>query len=86
MDTPVAGIDWNQQTLVYGAILVAAGALLGGAVAHWRRGREMILTGAIIGAIVMPIAGLLFAIYLGVFVAVIAVAMVLGLAFSFFAG
>ncbi|WP_181832761.1 GlsB/YeaQ/YmgE family stress response membrane protein [Bosea caraganae] len=38
-------------------LLVAAvlGALLGGAVAHWRRGSGMIVTGAIIGAIALPL-------------------------------
>lgn len=40
----------EQNPYVIAALLSVAGALLGGAMAHYRRGSGMILTGAIIGA------------------------------------
>ena len=60
------GLD--QQTIVMLVVAAVLGALLGGAVAHWRRGAGMIVTGAIIGAIVLPLIGLaalLYAAYAG---------------------
>jgi hypothetical protein len=39
----------EQNPLFIAALLCAVGAVLGGALAHYHRGRDMILTGAIIG-------------------------------------
>jgi hypothetical protein len=73
----MAGGNANEWTLL--AVLVGAGALLGGAVAHWRRGRDMIVTGAIIGAVAIPLlgAGLIFYSYLA---AAVTIMVILGLA------
>ncbi len=48
--------------MVVPAVLITAGALLGGAVAHWRRGTGYIITGAIIGGMLMFIPGALIAV------------------------
>ena len=42
-------MDLSTQTIVLVSVLTIAGAVLGGAVAHWKRGSRHIATGAIIG-------------------------------------
>lgn len=52
-------MDLGSFSLAIIAAMTVAGALLGGAVAHWRRGGGYIVTGAIIGGAAGFIAGLL---------------------------
>ena len=66
----LTGIDAQTATLL--ALLSGLGALLGGAVGHWRGGSGRIVSGAIIGAILLPVAGLAFLLHLGM-MAVLAV-------------
>lgn len=66
----LTGIDPQTATLLM--LLFGLGALLGGAIGHWRGGSGRIISGAIIGAILLPVTGLAFLLHLGM-MAVIAV-------------
>jgi hypothetical protein len=75
----LTGLD--RQPLILAGLLAGLGALLGGAVAHWRRGSGMIVTGAIIGAVALPLIGLatfFYAIYAGAIVLIGLVILVIG--------
>ena len=49
------------------AVLAVLGALLGGAAGHWSRGRRSawMISGAIIGAILLPVAALAALVHIG---------------------
>ena len=51
-------------------LLLVAGAILGGALAHWQRGRGMVLTGALIGLVALPLAAYGATLYAGVVLAI----------------
>lgn len=67
-------------------MLALLGAVLGGAIGHWRRGRDMIVTGAIIGAITLPLLGIGAAMVSGIIVLLVIAAVVIGILGSIFAG
>lgn len=60
----------NAQAYLIIAVVTAAGAALGGAIAHWRRGSAYIVTGAIIGGLAAFLFGFAGAVYSGVIYAV----------------
>lgn len=62
-------------------VLALLGALVGGAWGHWRRGRAGIVAPAIIGAVLLPVAALMWAAHallIGIGILVAALALVLG--------
>lgn len=59
----------TTQSMLLVAVLTLAGAALGGAMAHWRRGSGHVVTGAVIGGILMFIVSLVGALYSGVIIA-----------------
>jgi MFS-type transporter involved in bile tolerance (Atg22 family) len=76
-------LEMDQETAVVLVLAALIGSVLGGAIAHWRRGKEMIVTGAIIGAIMLPVIAVLASIYFTVGIAVIAAFVILGMIGSF---
>ena len=58
-------MDLSTQTIVLVSVLTLAGAVLGGAVGHWKRGGPYIATGAIIGGLSLFIVGFVAAAYGG---------------------
>ncbi|WID98337.1 hypothetical protein QO058_08910 [Bosea vestrisii] len=72
----LAGMD--RQMLTLAGLLAVVGALLGGALAHWFRGRGMIATGAIIGAILLPLTAIAYMVHFGVIVVAIVLLVILG--------
>lgn len=72
----------GQQTIVMLLVSAVFGALLGGAIAHWRRGSHMIVTGAIIGAIALPLISLFALLYMGVIIVLALAALVVGSVFG----
>jgi len=68
----------GRQTLLLVALSGVAGALLGGALAHWFRGRGMIVTGAIIGAILLPLGTIAYMVHFGVIVVAVLAVVILG--------
>jgi hypothetical protein len=70
----LTGVDPQTATLL--VLLCVLGALLGGAIGHWRGGSGRIVSGAIIGAILLPVAGLAFLLHLGMMAVVAVIAAV----------
>jgi hypothetical protein len=58
-------MDLSTQTIAVVSVLTLAGAVLGGAIGHWRRGSAYIATGAIIGGLSLFIVGFVAAAYGG---------------------
>ena len=58
-------MDLSTQTIVVVAVLTLAGAVLGGAIGHWRRGGAYIATGAVIGGLSLFLFGFVAAAYGG---------------------
>jgi CHASE2 domain-containing sensor protein len=79
-------VTFDPQTVVFFGILAAAGALLGGGVAHWRRGRSMVLTGAVIGMVALPVLGYGAIIYAGVLIALSVIGGLVAVGLGFLAG
>ena len=50
-------MDLSTQTIVLVSVLTIAGAVLGGAVGHWKRGGPYIATGAVIGGLSLFLFG-----------------------------
>jgi len=59
-------MDLSTQTIVLVSVLTVAGAALGGAVAHWKRGSGHVVTGAIIGGLSLFIFSFVATVYAGV--------------------
>ena len=59
-------MDLSTQTIVLVSVLTLAGAVLGGAVGHWKRGGPYIATGALIGGLSLFLFGLVATVYAGV--------------------
>lgn len=51
------------------AVMAVLGAVLGAAAGHWRGGSGRMVSGAIMGAIALPLAALAFLLHVGVMVA-----------------
>ena len=68
-------MNLSTQTIVLVSVFTLAGAVLGGAVGHWRRGGAYIATGAVIGGLSLFIVGFAAALYGGM-IGTIAVAVV----------
>lgn len=64
------GFDGTLGLGGFVAVLAVLGGLLGGAVGHWQRGSGRLVSGAIIGAIALPLAVFLYLYYLGALVVV----------------
>ena len=79
-------MDLSTQTIVLVSVLTLAGAVLGGAVGHWKRGGPYIATGAIIGGLSLFIFGFLATVYAGVIGAIAVVAVLGFLAWNFLFG
>ena len=79
-------MDLSTQTVVLVSVLTIAGAVLGGAVAHWKRGSAHVVTGAIIGGLALFILSFVATVYSGV-IAALGLAALLGLvAYNFLFG
>ena len=79
-------MDLSTQTIVLVSVLTIAGAVLGGAVAHWKRGSAHIATGAIIGGLALFIFSFVATVYSGV-IAALGLAALMGLlAYNFLFG
>ena len=79
-------MDLSTQTVVLVSVLTIAGALLGGAVAHWKRGSAHIATGAIIGGLALFIFSFVATVYSCV-IAALGLAALMGLlAYNFLFG
>lgn len=76
----------DPQVAVVLGVLAAAGAVLGAAVAHWQRGRSMMITGAVIGMIVLPIVGYGAMLYAGVLIVLAVIGGLVTLGLGFIAG
>ena len=68
--------DLSTQTIVLVSVLMLAGAVLGGALGHWRGGGAYIASGAIIGGLSLFIVGFVAAAYGGM-IGTIAIAIVI---------
>ncbi|HEX8665858.1 MAG TPA: hypothetical protein VF744_17730 [Beijerinckiaceae bacterium] len=79
-------MDLSTQTIVLVSVLTLAGAVLGGAVGHWKRGGPYIATGAVIGGLSMFIFGFVATVYAGVIGAMALVIVVGFLAWNFLFG
>ena len=79
-------MDVSTQTIVIVAVLTIAGAILGGAVGHWRRGGAYIATGALIGGLSLFLFGFVASVYAGVIGAMALVAVLGLLAWNFLFG
>jgi hypothetical protein len=79
-------MDVSTQTIVIVAVLTIAGAVLGGAVGHWRRGGAYIATGALIGGLSLFLFGFVASVYAGVIGAMALVAVLGLLAWNFLFG
>lgn len=75
----LTGLD--PQTTMLLVLLCGLGALLGSAIGHWRGGSGRIVSGAIIGAVLLPVAGLAFLLHLGM-MAVLAIIAALAAMFA----
>lgn len=76
----------NAQSYAVIAVVSVAGALLGGAIAHWRRGAGFIATGAIIGGLAAFLFGLAGTIYSGFIYALGGVVVLLVIAYGWLSG
>jgi hypothetical protein len=79
-------MDLSTQTIVLVSVLTLAGAVLGGAVGHWKRGGPYIATGAIIGGLSLFIFGFVATVYAGVIGAMALVIVVGFLVWNFLFG
>ena len=70
-------MDLSTQAIVLVSVLTLAGAALGGAVGHWRRGGAYIATGALIGGLSMFLIAFVATVYASV-IGAMAVVIVLG--------
>ena len=70
-------MDLSTQAIVLVSVLTLAGAALGGAVGHWRRGGAYIATGAVIGGLSMFLFAFVATVYASV-IGAMAVVIVLG--------
>jgi hypothetical protein len=70
-------MDLSTQTLVLVSVLTIAGAVLGGAIAHWKRGNAYIATGALIGGLSLFLVSFVATVYASV-IGALAVVAVLG--------
>jgi hypothetical protein len=79
-------MDLSTQTIVLVSVLTIAGAVLGGAVAHWKRGSAHIATGAIIGGLSLFLFSFVLTVY-AIALGALAIVAVLGfLAWQFVFG
>lgn len=72
----LTGLDPQTATLL--VLLSGLGALLGGAIGHWRGGSGRIVSGAIIGAVLLPLAAIAYMVHFGVIVVAIVLLVILG--------
>ena len=79
-------MDVSTQTIVIVSVLTIAGAILGGAVGHWKRGGAYIATGALIGGLSLFLFGFVASVYAGVIGAMALVAVLGLLAWNFLFG
>jgi len=79
-------MDPSTQTIVLVSVLTIAGAVLGGAVAHWKRGSAHVATGAIIGGLSLFLFSFVLTVY-AIALGALAIVAVLGfLAWQFVFG
>ncbi|HKG82612.1 MAG TPA: hypothetical protein VKB16_05575 [Beijerinckiaceae bacterium] len=79
-------MDLSTQTIVLVSVLTIAGAVLGGAVAHWKRGSAHIATGAIIGGLSLFLFSFVLTVYASALGALAIVAVLGFLAWQFVFG
>ena len=79
-------MDLSTQTIVLVSVLTIAGAVLGGAVAHWKRGSAHVATGAIIGGLSLFLVSFVLTVYASVLGALAIVAVLGFLAWQFVFG
>jgi hypothetical protein len=79
-------MDLSTQTIALVSVLTLAGAVLGGAVAHWKRGSAHIATGAIIGGLSLFLFAFAATVYASVIGAMAIVAILGFLAWQFVFG
>ena len=79
-------MDFASLPLALIAVVTLVGALLGGAIAHWRRGSSHIVTGAIIGGAFFFLLAVLGAIYTTIAIGLGLAAMAFFAVYAFFFG
>jgi hypothetical protein len=79
-------MDLSTQTIVLVSVLTIVGAVLGGAIAHWKRGSAHIATGAVIGGLSLFLFAFVATVYASVIGAMAAVAVMGFLAWQFVFG
>jgi hypothetical protein len=79
-------MDLSTQTIVLVSVLTIAGAVLGGAVAHWKRGSAHVATGAIIGGLSLFLFSFVLTVYASALGALAIVAVLGFLAWQFVFG
>ena len=79
-------MDLSTQTIVLVSVLTIAGAVLGGAVAHWKRGSAHFATGAIIGGLSLFLVSFVLTVYASALGALAIVAVLGFLAWQFVFG
>ena len=79
-------MDLGSLPLAIIAVITLVGAILGGAIAHWRRGAGHILTGAIIGAALACLLAILGAVYTTIAIGLGLAAMAFFVIYAFFFG
>ena len=79
-------MDLSTQTIVLVSVLTIAGAVLGGAVAHWKRGSAHVATGAIIGGLSLSVFSFVLTVYASALGALAIVAVLGFLAWQFVFG
>ena len=79
-------MDLSTQTIVLVSVLTIVGAVLGGAVAHWKRGSAHVATGAIIGGLSLFLFAFVATVYASLIGAMAVVAVLGFLAWQFVFG
>ena len=79
-------MDLGSLPLAIIAVITLVGAILGGAIAHWRRGASHILTGAIIGAALACLLAILGAVYTTIAIGLGLAALAFFVIYAFFFG
>ena len=79
-------MDLSTQTIVLVSVLTIAGAVFGGAVAHWKRGSAHVATGAIIGGLSLFLFSFVLTVYASALGALAIVAVLGFLAWQFVFG
>ncbi|MFL5006714.1 MAG: hypothetical protein ACJ8DK_15340 [Microvirga sp.] len=79
-------MDLSTQNIVLVSVLTIAGAVLGGAVAHWKRGSGHVATGAIIGGLSLFLFSFVLTVYASALGALAIVAVLGFLAWQFVFG